>query len=267
LDRDNSGALSNIDQESAISCVGFGHSHIVAIAHGCYALMEREEKFDDRLLEARFFYFDGEELSPPIVEGALNPNLLKKIAEQNAQCVLLSVGGNEHCALSIVQLQERFDFILGAEPDLPLEPEATVLPEAVVRETLREAMAEVIDTLRAFREATDLPLAQIQPPPPLPGSQVLANPGEFLHRIVDAGRLSSDWLRYKMWRVQDGLYRETCARLGVFYAPVPAEFITGDGMLAPLVWGKDATHANSLFGERMAREALSLVLARPNSSV
>jgi hypothetical protein len=250
-----------------ISFVGFGHSHIVALAHGCYALMERAEKFNGRRLDARFYYFDGEELSPPVLEGSLNPNLLKKIDEHNAQLVMLSSGGNEHSALSIIQMQERFDFILGAEPDLPLEAGATVLPEAVVRETLREAMAEVLDILRAFREATDLPLVQIQPPPPLPGTEVLAKPGEFLHTVVDADRLSSDWLRYKMWRVQDDLYRETCARLGVLYAPAPAEFITESGTLAPIAWGKDATHANALFGERMALHALSLVSTHPSSSV
>ncbi len=250
-----------------ISFVGFGHSHIVALAHGCYAMMERGERFHGQALKGSFYYFYGDELSPAILNGTLNPRIPHKIAEDDARFVLLSSGGNEHSALAIIQMQERFDFILGSAPELPIDADATLLPEAVVRETLREAMTESLDTLRAFRDATSLPLAQVEPPPPLPGAQVLANPGEFLHTMVDASRLSSDSLRYKMWRVQCELYRESCARLGVIYAPVPSEFITEAGMLAPLAWGKDATHANTLFGERMVTEALSLLSSQLNPGV
>jgi hypothetical protein len=245
-----------------ICFAGFGHSHIVALAQGCYALTQRGERFQDQILEGRFHYLYGEELTPAVSADGLNPKILEKIAEAKAQFVLLSLGGNEHSALSIVQRRERFDFILGAAPDLPLEPGATILPEAVIRETLREAMEEIFATLRAFRDVVPLPLIQIEPPPPLPGEKVLSDPVEFFHTLVDANRLSTDCLRYKMWRVQVSLYREFCERLNVGYAPIPADFFTEDGMLAPFAWSKDATHANVHFGERMILEALSLLATR-----
>ena len=245
-----------------IRFAGFGHSHIVALAQGCYDLAGRGERFGDQAFEGHFHYLYGETLTPPIIEGKLNPNIIEKISEAGAQFIMLSLGGNEHSALSVVQRQERFDFILGEAPDLPLDPDATILPEAVIRETLRETMEEVSATLRAFRDTVSLPIIHIEPPPPLPRERVLDHPGEFFHTVIDSTRVSSNCLRYKMWRTQAKLYREICERLDVFYAPIPKDFFAEDGTLAPFAWGKDATHANPQFGEHMILDALSLLATR-----
>jgi len=174
----------------------------------------------------------------------------------------LSVGGNEHIALSVTQPKERFDFILGAEPELELERGAAVLPEAAVRETLREKMAPTLLTIAAIRNETGAPIVCIEPPPPLPNSRVVQCPQEFFRRSFDPRRLSGDVFRYKMWRAQSALYREICMREDILFLPVPAEFLAPSGMLAEIVWGADASHANALFGRRMIQAAARLIEPR-----
>lgn len=243
------------------SLLGFGHSHIVAVAKGCYDLQHMGLSFADAPLAAEFYYLYDPEFTPALIVGAegrnLHPHIVEKIEQVDPLCILLSIGGNEHNALSVVQLYRRFDFILSERPDLPLEPGADVLPEAVVAETLRERMENTLATIRAFREATRLPIALLEPPPPLPTEQVLAYPKEFFRAAVDHRKLSTEALRHKMWRVQASLYRELCDRLGVVYVPVPAELTDDRGMLAKAAWGQDATHANALFGRRMIEELMS----------
>lgn len=240
--------------------VGLGHSHVVALAKGAYALQAGAALFDGRPIEGRFHYLYDKAFEPPFVDGsarrALNPKILEALAAGAPEFVIASMGGNEHNVLSIVQLYQRYDFILGEAPDLPLESNAEILPEALIRETLREWMDEKVAVLRAVREATKLPIVQIAPPPPLPRAQVIAHPREFFRNAVDLRKLSPDPLRHKMWRVQLGLYRELCAEIGVLYVEPPVDMIGDDGMLAQKAWGGDATHANELFGRATVAEAI-----------
>jgi hypothetical protein len=246
--------------------LGLGHSHIVAIAKGCYELQHEGFQLGGAPLASRFLYLYDPELTPTLAEesGAarLNPRLCKIIEEEGADGIILSVGGNEHIALSVTQPNERFDFILGAEPELDLEPGAAVLPEAAVRETLREKMTPTLATIEAIRKETGAPIVCIEPPPPLPNSRVVECPQEFFRRSFDPRRLSGDVFRYKMWRVQSALYREICMREDILFAAVPAEFMAPSGMLAEFVWGADASHANALFGRRMIEAAAELLEPR-----
>jgi hypothetical protein len=242
--------------------LGLGHSHIVAIAKGCYELQHEGFKLGGAPLACRFLYLYDPELTPTLAEESaaarLNPRLRKIIEDEEADGIVLSVGGNEHIALSVTQTNERFDFILGAEPELDLEPGAAILPEAAVRETLREKMTPTLATLEAIRKETGAPIVCIEPPPPLPNSRVAQCPQEFFRRSFDLRKLSGDVFRYKMWRVQSALYREICMSENILFAAVPAEFMAPSGMLAEFVWGADASHANALFGRRMIQAAVEL---------
>ena len=136
--------------------LGLGHSHIVAIAKGCYELQNEGFQLGGAPLDCRFLYLYDPELTPTLAEESaaarLNPRLRKIIEEEEADGIVLSVGGNEHIALSVTQPNERFDFILGAEPELDLEPGAAVLTEAAVRETLREKMTPTLCNHRSDPE-------------------------------------------------------------------------------------------------------------------
>lgn len=246
--------------------LGLGHSHIVAIAKGCYELQHEGFQLAGAPLVSRFIYLYDPELTPTLAEESdssrLNPRLRRIIEEEGPDGIVLSVGGNEHIALSVMQPKERFDFILGAEPELDLEPGAVVLPEAAVRETLRERMTPTLATIEAIRKETAAPLVCLEPPPPLPNSRIIQCPQEFFRRSFDPHRLSGDAFRYKMWRTQSALYRDICMREDILFAAVPAEFVAASGMLAEAVWGADASHANALFGRRMIQAAAELLEPR-----
>ena len=247
--------------------LGLGHSHIVAIAKGCYDLQHEGFLLGGAPLTSRFVYLYDPELSPTLEEeesasSRLNPRLRAIIEEEKPDGIVLSVGGNEHIALSVTQPKERFDFILGAEPELDIEAGAVVLPEAAVRETLREKMRPTLATIEAIRKETSAPIVCIEPPPPLPNSRVMQCPQEFFRKSFDPRRLSQDVFRYKMWRSQAALYHEICVKEDILYAPVPAEFIAPSGTLAEVVWGADASHANELFGRRMIQLAAELFETR-----
>lgn len=242
--------------------LGLGHSHVVAIAKGCYELQHEGATIRGRPLACRFLYLFDPEIMPTLhIEEArtrLNPRLTDIIAEERPAFVTLSVGGNEHIAMSVVQRCGRIDFVLGEAPDLPLTPGATLLPEAAIRETLRDRMESTLSIILALKEATDAPLICIEPPPPLPDSQILAYPKEFFRRSVDPEKLSPELFRYKMWRVQSGLYRDICARHDIGFVAVPAALIAPPGVLAREAWGADATHANVTFGKVMVEQAIRL---------
>lgn len=241
--------------------VGLGHSHVVALAKGAYALQAQGALIAGQPFTCRFHYLYNEGYEPPFVDEpagrVLNAKIASALSENDPQFVVLSIGGNEHNVLSIVQIYQRYDFILGESPDLPLDETLEIIPESVIRETVREWMSEKTGVLKALRRATRLPMIQIEPPPPAPRAQVLAYPKEFFRSVIDQRKLSPDLLRYKMWRVQVALMREACAECGVAYVETLPRMIDSDGMLAREALGKDATHANDLYGEAMIAEALA----------
>jgi len=246
--------------------LGLGHSHIVAVAKGCYQLRDSGGTIAGETFDCSFIYLYDPQILPPVSEAGgrsrLNPRLAEMIAQSDATFGLLCVGGNEHLALSVIQPREPVDFVLGENPDLPLDGRATIVPEAAVRETLREKMALSLGILAALRGATDMPFFCLEPPPPLPDVRVLVYPQEFFRKAVDRNKLSSELFRYKVWRVQSSLYRQLCASENFEFVGAPEQFVTPPGVLAEEAWGADASHANPLFGETMVRKAFGMMEAR-----
>ncbi|MDE2363472.1 MAG: hypothetical protein KGM42_12405 [Hyphomicrobiales bacterium] len=243
--------------------VGLGHSHVVALARGAYALQARGAQFAGEPFSSKFHYLYDAPYEPPFLETEegrrLNPSIADALSDGDPLFVLTSVGGNEHNVVSIAQRGPRFDFILGEQPELPLDARSEIIPEAAIRETLRDWMEPKVEVLRAISATTARLVVQIEPPPPLPREQVLAYPKEFFRTVFDQRRMSSDTLRYKMWRVQTALLREACESIGAHYVDTPADMMDDDGMLMLSFCGKDATHANEAYGEAMIERALQLV--------
>lgn len=247
-----------------LTYAAFGHSHVVALARGAYALETKQAQAGARATAGGFHYLYDAAFTPEVQVGAegaaLHPAIVQ-ILEAGPEAVILSIGGNEHNVLSIAQATPRFDFVLGSAPDLALDKHAEIIPESVLRETLRDWMGVKIDTMRAIRKATTAPVIQVEPPPPLPREQVLAYPKEFFQKTL-LRKVSPDLLRYKMWRLQTELYREICAGLAIDYVATLPDFIAPDGMLARSAWATDATHANELFGERTMQDVFALARRR-----
>ena len=252
-----------------LNFVGLGHSHVVALAKGAYALEAKGAEVGGRAICGRFRYLYDADFTPPFADAArsrLNPAIEAALDDGAADFVLLSIGGNEHNVVSIRQPARRFDFILGEAPDAPLDPKAEIVPEAAIRETLRDYMNENMRVLQAIRATCNLPMALVEPPPPLPRAQVLAYPKEFFRSQIDQRSMSSDLLRRKVWRVQVGMMRQACAALGVAYVETPSDMFGADGLLKASVCGQDATHANDGYGETMIELAARLMAAPAQGS-
>lgn len=241
-----------------LNFIGLGHSHIVALAKGAYALAAPGARVDGRAINGRFAYLYDAAYTPAFADkgrNRLNPAIEAALRDGAPEFALLSIGGNEHNVVSMRQPARRFDFVLGEEPDGPLDPAAEILPEAAIRETLRDYMSENISVLQAIRAASGLPMVLVEPPPPLPRAQVLAYPKEFFRSQVDQRSMSPDNLRRKVWRVQVRIMRDLATELGVNYLPTPEGMIGPDGLLKSDACGQDATHANETYGAMMVELA------------
>jgi len=233
-----------------LNFVAVGHSHIVAIARGSEALQAKRFEIAGEPIAGRFHYLHDPRFAPPLTAtGQINPAIGEALTADATRFILTALGGNEHNVLAIGQFDPPIDFILGEAPDLPLAQGCDIMPEAALRETFRQLMTETFDMLRAIRATTDAPIVQVEPPPPTPRAQVLAYPQEFFQTTIDPGQIPPDLFRYKMWRLQSGLYREVCEKIGVVYIETPSAFIDDAGMMAQIALSGDATHANAAYGE------------------
>jgi hypothetical protein len=254
------------DPDPMYTFIAFGHSHIVAFAKGAYEYDASDLPAEAPRIQSRFVYLYDPAYNPvfrgPPDAPELNPRLNEQLADAAWNFVVLVCGGNEHNVLGIVRNKRPFDFVLSSEPDLPLQPGYELVPEALMREVLKRHMAEPLQTMRAFRTATSLPIVQLEPPPPLPNHRVLAYPRELLRASLLRKNIAPELIRHKLWRLESEIYRKFCDEIGIDYLRAPASMINENGMLAEAGWGADATHANPRYGLEAVKAAINLYLAQ-----
>jgi hypothetical protein len=246
--------------------IAFGHSHIVAFAKGFYEHQASGCAAGAAHLQGRFIYLYEPTYNPVLVGPpealTLNPKLSEQLTELPWKLVVLVCGGNEHNILGIVRNKRPFDFVLSSAPDLPLQPGYELVPEALIREVLNSYMAESLQTMRAFRAATRLPVMQLEPPPPLPNHRVLAYPREFVRAALFRKNIAPELVRYKLWRLESEIYARFCDQFGIAYLRAPPRMIDRSGMLAQSGWGSDATHASPRYGIEVVKDAIDLYRAQ-----
>jgi hypothetical protein len=246
--------------------IAFGHSHIVAFAKGVYQYQASDLPAQAPRVEGRFVYLYDPAYNPvlhgPAGAPELNPNLREQLTALPWDFVVLVCGGNEHNVLGIVRNKRPFDFVLSSAPDLPLQPGYELVPEALIREVLKHFMAESLQAMRTFRSATELPIMQLEPPPPLPNQRVLAYPRELLRARLLRNKIAPELVRYKLWRLESDIYMRVCHESGIAYLRAPPGMIDKNGMLAEPGWGSDATHANPRYGVEVIKDVIDLYRAQ-----
>ncbi len=244
--------------------IGFGHSHIVALANGVYALQAEGHRFQGNEVSGRFHYLYGADFEPPFaeVEGRpkLNPHIAETLAAEDYDLVIACLGGNEHNALSIVQIDPKYDFAPARDPQARVDPDAQFIPEGVIKEALLGTMTQSVKTLSLIKAATRRPVVAAAPPPPLPRERVLECPKEFLG-FFDLRKLNEDRIRRKMWLSQLSLMEEICREGQIIFSEPPSEALDANGMLTQAFWGKDASHGNDAYGKKMISYILSQIEA------
>ncbi|MEX5727168.1 hypothetical protein Ga0609869_000521 [Rhodovulum iodosum] len=221
-----------------------GHSHIFALfsAHqtGFYQWQNARPRFVR--LRTRAY-------RPELVEGRLNPAIQAELEHENLAAVFTLIGGNVHSALGLTNHPQPFDLILPDAPDLPLIEGAEILPYALVQEVIAVRSRGPLDMFDALAAATDLPVWQVEPPPPVASEKhIRQNPAEFADVIAERG-VSPPALRYKLWRVHTALLAARGARHGAQYLPVPPDFCDSQGMLRLRGCADDPVHAAVSYGK------------------
>ncbi|MCB5944008.1 hypothetical protein [Acidocella sp. KAb 2-4] len=220
-------------------CVG--HSHITALR-----LAWAQQGGGDA---CAFLCVNEPQYQPVLREGRLHPEIQARLGAA-ALHVSLFVG-NDHSIIGMLNHPRRFDFVLPEAPALFVDESAELLPAGLLRRELARRVAPHLEALAAYRAAVPGLLVHVESPPPIPSAaHIQAHPGVFKDLIAERG-VSPALLRFKLWRLHSGLYREACAALGVEFLPVPPEMQDVEGMLVPQAWNPDPTHGNALYGQHV----------------
>lgn len=237
----------------------FGRSHLRAVR---LAWNARVEAGRTEGVELRFIQLLSRDWQPVIVAGQYNEKILAELERKNLRLIVSVVGGNQHNELGLVNHPTRFDFVLPEAPELPLQPDAQILPSQLIRRNLERRVEPTLRLMRLLRRSTPLPIVHLESPPPIPSAEHIARyPLGFEELIPELGVAPAS-LRYKLWRLHSAVVRETCEAARIRFVPAPRQMQDPDGMLIREAWADDATHANALYGERLFRQILAIIERR-----
>lgn len=169
--------------------------------------------------------------------------------------VVSYIGGNKHNAMSLIAQPVPFDFHVPGREDLGLDETAQFIPEAAIRESLRSRMEGEIKAITLLRRHVGRRILHAETPPPLgDAAHILASADTFFRQngIADLG-VAPPRLRLKTWLLQRRILQDLCRTIDVAYLELPPEVFGEDGLLRREAYGRDATHANPWFGERVIR--------------
>jgi hypothetical protein len=175
--------------------------------------------------------------------------------------------GNQH-AWFLFAPTPRFDFVLASRPDLPLEADAELLPEAMVREFFRPSLAILDGMLGQTAQGGDRTFVLGTPPPKnnddLLRTYIADEPGLVSVAaakgcsIADTP-LTAPLTRLKLWSVLQELMAELAHTHGACFIAIPPETQDDLGYLRPEFWEPDVTHANTCYGRLMLGQLLDRV--------
>lgn len=186
-------------------------------------------------------------------------------AQEHAKGRTIAVfwGGNVHLSSYLFAPTPLFDFVPSANPDLPLDETAVIVPE----EAIRALFAAPIRQLKGRVEALKSVAAKVLVPGTPPPKEDDAFIREWLHREPYFERLAAQMglkpgdvplspplLRLKMWIALQGLLRDMAEETEAVFVPVSAAAQTGPGFLSRSYYANDTTHANLAYGDLMLGE-------------
>lgn len=225
-----------------------GHSHVACVAQAAV-------KRGVPLRAMNFWEMPGAVLR----EGdgvRLSPDIELQLREHAGPMFSL-VGGAAHGVLGMLVHPRRFDFVLPAQPDLPLDPAAEVLPVLAVRGMLESLMADYLALMTRLRQICGGALFHVEPPPPYADAERMhadipwpLYPG-MCHEISPAP------FRFKMWWLHSQILADWCRAHDAKLLRSPAEAMDADGFMREAFYG-DGAHANVAYGELVLQQMKGL---------
>lgn len=163
--------------------------------------------------------------------------------------------GNMHNALGMVKSPVPLDFVLPAEPDLPLSAGGQYVPYRAMREMMEEKCKEefLIATQLSGLDVTAR--YWIEPPPPIADEKYIRSHPGLMKAAIETNGVGPAHLRYKLWRLQSIMISRWCEDNGWTFIPVPDAVKDEQGFLCSKAWNYyDATHGNGWYGKVMLEQ-------------
>jgi hypothetical protein len=238
-----------------MSTLFVGQSHVGAIRAAHQMRRASEQKFKRtrgiHTFEERYRP-EMEDVDDPVAARfgpGLRAELEQEIELYNPRIASM-IGGNAHNALALVRHPRSFDFRLprgdqGPPPESGAEP----IPFAVIRATLASHIGADLLRLRLLRDVIG-PFVHVESPPPLRDDHFIREHADAYFKAstaIDTLGVAPAGLRWRMWRLNSLLFRESVEALGCQFLPVPAKVQDADGFLRPDL-AADATHGNAEYG-------------------
>lgn len=236
------------DPSAPLPLLCIGHSHVACVARAAASTGTPLTALDFWTLPGAIEQVGG----APRLSGALRQQL-----QEHAGPVFSMIGGAAYGVLGMLVHPRRFDVVLPTQPELPLDPDAEILPAQALRQVLASLMSDYLALMTDLRRACAGVLFHLEPPPPYAdATRMQADipwdmyPG-MCHEISPAP------LRYKLWAMHSQILQEWCAANRVVFVRCPAAALDEEGFLHESCYG-DGAHANESYGRLVLRQMRQL---------
>jgi hypothetical protein len=163
--------------------------------------------------------------------------------------VALFYGGNEHHANFLFEQTPGFDFVPRGLQSLPVEADAVIVSESLIRAKFRSLLGAPLQGLLTYlTRQSHSRITLIGTPPPkrdYAGFQSL-----FVSNHPQV-KLTSSTKLLKLWHVLQAILREQAESNDMGFIAVPDAITDEDGFLKPEFSDTDATHGNQAYGQLM----------------
>jgi hypothetical protein len=168
--------------------------------------------------------------------------------------IFLFLGGSEAFRWGLTPGPRPFDFVDPHEDDgLPLNGQ--IVPYELIMKFSRQMFRFIDEFVRSLRFSTNMPLVQINAPPPVRDltAMIAADP-EWSQRVGDFG-ISPLSFRTKMWRAASRALADVCTENGIAFMGCPPEASDPRGGLRDDMVG-DFVHANVVWGRLIVQSLM-----------
>ncbi|AEG50346.1 hypothetical protein Sphch_2703 [Sphingobium chlorophenolicum L-1] len=231
--------------------LGIGHSHLFSLFSGYKVGNFPSLEFDFiQLLQPEFRLENGFDNIDTIL-GAVN----KK--SSNVDIVVLSISGNEHHMLGLVESERPFDFLLPGTEQGNIIRDRELLPYDLVYKTLDLQMNVAL--YKAFAGIFNCPVYQVEAPPPILDDAYIRNHAGIFSEAIEQRGVNAASVRHKLWRVGSTIARQRAVQAGFVYVENPAVALGPEGFLHFMAYNNDATHGNSWYGMHVINNLLAII--------
>ncbi len=230
--------LSRRSSGSSRPLLCIGHSHVA-----CVALAAKTAAYP---LEALNFWQRPGAIRQESGGPRFDITVERRLRDHEG-LVFLMVGGAAHVEVGLLVHPRRFDFVLPAEPDLPLDPAGELISALAVRRILESMMKDYLALMSLIRGLCAGRVVQVEPPPPSDDPERMQADIPWALFPGRCREVSPAALRYKLWRLHSQVLSDWGAANGVDLLPAPAASMDANGCLRGPYYG-DGVHANERYG-------------------